>query len=136
MLTHSAQETIKIGQKLANKIRNGGLICLFGDLGSGKTTLTKGIAKFLGIKEFSIKSPTYTYIREYKIGKNHVYHIDLYRLEIIDELLWREISELIENKENILLIEWADKLAEKLPDNSIKVFLEYINENTREINFK
>lgn len=136
MLTHSTEETIKIGQKLANKVKNGGLICLFGDLGSGKTTLTKGIAKFLGIQEFSIKSPTYTYIREYQIRKNHVYHIDLYRLEIIDELLWHEISELIENKKNILIIEWADKLTDKLPNHSIKIFLKYIDENTREINFK
>lgn len=134
MLTHSSQETIKIGQKLANKIKNGGLICLFGDLGSGKTTLTKGLALGLGLKEFFIKSPTYTYIREYRTAKNKIYHIDLYRLEIIDELLWMEISELIENKNNILIIEWADKLADKLSKHCVKVFLKYIDKNTREIN--
>lgn len=136
MFTKNPKETIEIGRELAQKVKNGGLFCLFGDLGSGKTTLTKGLALGLGIQEFLVKSPTYTYIRKYKTAKNNVFHIDLYRLETIDELLWQEISELVEDKNNILIIEWADKLKDKLPDNSIKVIMKYIDENTREINIE
>lgn len=135
MLSHSTEETIREGAKLADRIRKGGVICLFGDLGSGKTTLTKGIAQSLGIEKFSVKSPTYTYIREYRTEKHRIYHIDLYRLETIDELLWNEIAELFENKSNILIIEWADRMKSRLTDECIQVSMKYIDENSREIDF-
>ena len=90
-VTKNEEETYKLAKDIAAKVKNGGFVCLFGDLGTGKTTFTKGIAKALGIDHFSIKSPTYTYIREYKEKK--LYHIDLYRIEEIDELLLLEIQE-------------------------------------------
>lgn len=132
-VTKSEQETQKIAEQVAEKVKKGGLVCLFGDLGSGKTTFAKGFAKALGIDTFSVKSPTYTYIRDYKLGKNSLYHIDLYRLETIDELLLREIEELLINKNNVMIIEWADRLKDYLPKNRIDVHLEYLDENSRKI---
>lgn len=130
--SRSVEETKEIAAKIAKKVKKGGLICLFGDLGTGKTVFVKGMANFLGLKEFSIKSPTYTYIREH----NHFYHIDLYRLEKIDELLWHTIQEILENKKNIVVIEWADRLEDLLPKKRITVHIEYLDENSRKIFIK
>lgn len=128
-ITINTGETFKLAGELADKIRSGGLICLYGDLGSGKTTFTKGLAHALGIDSFSIKSPTYTYIRKH----NNIYHIDLYRLEKIDELIWNEITEIMEDTGNIVIIEWADRLQEKLPSKRIDVHMKYLDENSRGI---
>lgn len=139
VLSKSEEETTKIARKLAKEFEHGGLILLTGDLGSGKTVFTKGFASYFSIDQFQIKSPTYTYIRKYKTKKGDLYHIDLYRLEQIDELLWQEISELLEDKNNIILIEWAQKIGNKIQNMKLKkthVDIEYINENTRKITIK
>lgn len=136
MISKSEQETANLAKKITNKIKNGGLVCLYGDLGSGKTLFTKGLAKELGIEEFSIKSPTYTYIRKYPLKGRNFYHIDLYRIEEIDELLANEIDELLEKSENIVVIEWADKMENFLPKNKIEVHLQYQDANTRKITIK
>lgn len=133
MISKNGKETIQFAQELAKKVQNGGLICLYGDLGSGKTTFTKGIANFFDLPDFSIKSPTYTYIREYNAKGKKIFHIDLYRLENLDQLLWQEISELLEDEKNIIIIEWADKMEEYLPANRLEVHFKYLDENSREI---
>ena len=130
-VTKNEEETYKLAKDIAAKVKNGGFVCLFGDLGTGKTTFTKGIAKALGIDHFSIKSPTYTYIREYKEKK--LYHIDLYRIEEIDELLLLEIQEIQSNKNSIIIVEWADRIKNHLPENRIDICLEYLDENSRKI---
>lgn len=129
MISKSPKETEKIARSLADKIKEGGLVCLYGDLGSGKTVFVKGLAEGLSLNKFSIKSPTYTYIR----NQLHFYHIDLYRLDKVDELLWHEIIELLENPKNIIVIEWADRLQEKLPKKRIDVHFKYIDSETRKI---
>jgi tRNA threonylcarbamoyladenosine biosynthesis protein TsaE len=135
--TKSELETYKLAEKIAQKIKNGGIVFLIGELGTGKTVFTKGIAHVLGINRFSIKSPTYTYIRKYK-SKNmkNFYHIDLYRLDQIDDLLLQEIVELTENKKNIIIIEWADKLKDYLQTKKTKVFFEYIDPSKRKITLR
>lgn len=125
----STEQTFEKASETAAKVKNGGIVCLYGNLGSGKTTFSKGIAHALGIDQFSIKSPTYTYIRQYE----NFYHIDLYRLEEIDELLWQELNEILENPKNIVLIEWAEKLKDKLPNDRIDIELKYLDENSRQI---
>lgn len=133
MISQSIHETQKIAEDVAKNVQNGGLVCLIGDLGSGKTVMSKAIAKSLGIDDFSVKSPTYTYIRQYGQAKKNFYHIDLYRLEIIDQLLQQEVMEILENKNNIVIIEWADKINCELPKDKIVIHLKYIDENSREI---
>jgi tRNA threonylcarbamoyladenosine biosynthesis protein TsaE len=130
----SEEETKKIAGKIAEKVANGGFIALFGDLGSGKTVFVKGLAEAFNIKGFFVKSPTYTYIRRYPLETKNIYHIDLYRLEKIDELLLREILELMEDDENIIIIEWAEKMLENLPPKRIDVVFKYLDENSRQIN--
>lgn len=127
-ITKSEKETHKLAKQIAQKVKEGGVICITGDLGSGKTTFTKGLADEFGIEKFDIKSPTYTYIRKY--GR-HFYHIDLYRIEEIDELLSNEIHEIFENPNNTVVIEWADRLGDLVPHNAIKIKIEYVGENER-----
>lgn len=132
--TRNEEETHKLAAEIGEKVKNGGLVCLFGDLGTGKTTLTKGIAEHFGIEKFSIKSPTYTYVRKHELDNGtHIFHIDLYRLNGEDELLEEEINEILENKKNIVIIEWADRMEKSLPKDRIDVFLEYVDENSRKI---
>jgi tRNA threonylcarbamoyladenosine biosynthesis protein TsaE len=136
-MTTSAKNTLKetgeSAQKVAEIIKKGGLICLFGEIGSGKTTFTKYLAEHLGIEKFSVKSPTYTYIRKYEKEKNNIYHLDLYRLENIDELLLHEINELLENTNNIVIIEWADRLGKNFQKKRIDIYFEYIATDQRKI---
>lgn len=130
-ITHSSKETKAIGKKLAKEIKSG-VIALFGDLGSGKTTFTQGFAEGLGIKD-KIISPTFVLIRQHKIPNSQkiLYHVDLYRLDNVDTKLLG-LDDLFEDKSAIILIEWADKL-EKLPDDTVKINFKTVDENLREI---
>lgn len=132
-ISKNEEETRKIAKETAEGLKDGGILCLFGDLGSGKTVFAKGFAEKFGINAFTVKSPTYTYIRNYPLKNGHLYHIDLYRLETVDELLLHEIEELMRNDKNILIIEWADKLKNHLPENRIDVYLEYLDSDSRKI---
>ena len=132
-IANNEEETLNLAYEIAKKVENGGIICLFGNLGTGKTTFTKGIARHFGLEHMSIKSPTYTYIRKHETKERNIYHIDLYRLNHIDELLLQEIQELIENPQNIIIIEWADRMEEYLPDKRINIYLEYIDDKRRNI---
>lgn len=135
-ISKSELETYKLAKNIAKKIKNGGIVCLFGELGTGKTTFTKGIAQYLEINEFLVKSPTYTYIRKHSLeNKRKLFHVDLFRLGEIDDLLLQELNEIMENKNNIVIIEWAEKMGEYLPSKGINVYFKYINENKREITY-
>lgn len=128
-ISKNAEQTVEIAKKIGQKVVNGGLICLYGDLGSGKTTFTKGLAQSLGYKDFSIKSPTFTYIR--RLHPNF-YHIDLYRLENGDQLLLQEIKEILIDSKNVVVIEWADKFDQQLKNfKKTKVFLKYKSKDER-----
>jgi len=130
----SVKDTEDIAKKIMDSIPEGkNVLCLFGDLGSGKTELTKGIAKALEIRDFKVKSPTFTFIREYKYTKGTIFHIDLYRLEGKDDLLLEQIEEMINQKGAIVVIEWAEKIKDDLPDNRLDVCFEYIDPTSRKI---
>jgi tRNA threonylcarbamoyladenosine biosynthesis protein TsaE len=123
---------VDIGFRLGKRLKAGDIVGLFGDLGAGKTTLTKGIAKAVGINERDIVSASFTFITEYDTTPPFV-HIDLYRIETDAELaelgLWSHIG-----GDSISVIEWAEKAAnELLPENIIRVSLKYINKGDREL---
>ena len=126
------EETIAIGEKLARRLKKGDVVALIGDLGSGKTVFTKGIARGLGVKNARyVNSPTFVIIKEYK-GNFPLYHFDLYRLDdpsMLDEMSYDEFF----YGDGITVIEWADKIRALLPKSRIEVRLSVAGENRREI---
>lgn len=127
--TLSAEETIALGASLAKLLLNGDVLALWGELGSGKTCLVKGICKGLGTKE-EVTSPTFTLINEYS---NHcpVYHFDFYRLDSEDDIYGLGYEEYFYGN-GICLIEWADRVQCFLPEDRIDVFLTGAYETGRE----
>ena len=128
-ISNSLNETIQIGKDLALTLDKGVVISLSGDLGVGKTAFTKGIALGLGIEE-AITSPTFTLLKEYE-GRLNLKHIDAYRLENMssDTL---GIYDLIEET-NVVVLEWAQFLNDSDIHVDIRVEINYVDENTREI---
>lgn len=130
-LSNSEEETQDIATIIAGRFKSG-VITLNGELGAGKTTFTQGFAKALGIKD-KITSPTFVLIRQYQIpeSKKTLYHIDLYRLDNIIDLKSLGLNEIISNPDNIVLIEWAEKIEKSLPEKTVKISLQKITENER-----
>ena len=130
--TASPQETQSLGETLGKKMKQGDVIALIGDLGTGKTCLTQGIARGIGIAPNDVvSSPSYILINEYN-GNIPIYHIDLYRIETYEEIADLGLSEYI-NGDGICIIEWADRMEEDLPDTCTKIYLTWEDENTRSI---
>ena len=128
--TSSAQETIELGQKIGNLLKKGDIIALQGTLAAGKTTITKGIASALGVKD-EITSPTFCLISEYE-GKMPLYHMDVYRLEGGDDFINLGVEDLIYGN-GVSLIEWSEKIMSELPKKTIILKLEPV-EGTDERN--
>lgn len=132
MITHSAEETIKLGEKLAGELSRGDVVALYGDLGSGKTTFTKGIGKGLGVKNpRRINSPTFVLIKEYG-ARIPMYHLDLYRLDRLQDIEALAVAEYIYG-DGVIIIEWAEKMKKILPKQHIAVRFIIKGENEREI---
>ena len=118
--TESPEETRSLGEKLGETLKRGDVIALIGDLGTGKTCLTQGIARGAGIApDETVSSPSYILINEYN-GTVPIYHIDLYRLENSEEIAELGLSEYVEG-DGICIIEWAERMAAALPDTCIKI---------------
>lgn len=136
-ISKSVEETQKIAMSIAEKIQSGGVLLLKGDLGSGKTTFTQGFAKGLGITR-RINSPTFIIMREYRIMNyesriKNFYHLDLYRTETDRDLEGLGIEEIVQNSDNIVVIEWPEKLGELMPKHAKTITFNYLNETEREI---
>jgi len=134
MKISSTNEMINFGADFANKVKNGGIICLYGGLGSGKTTFVQGLAKGLKIKQ-RIISPTFIIIRSYDYKKNYFYHVDLYRLNRENDFSGLGLEEIFSNKDNIVVIEWADRLVAMLPSLRFDIHFSY-SEEGRDIDVK
>lgn len=137
-VTHSAFETQQVAKNLAQQYSQGGVLALFGDLGAGKTTFTQGFAQGLKILD-KIISPTFTLMREYPLPHQpqaKLYHIDLYRLENLEDIQHLGIKEIWDNHQNVVLIEWAEKLGKLLPPSAIRIYLKNLGEDNREIEVK
>ena len=119
----SEKEAAEFGKRLGKTLESGDVLALVGELGTGKTTLTKAIAAGLDISE-TVTSPTFTIVKEYNSGRLPLFHFDVYRLENGGELI--EIGgEEYFDAGGICVIEWADKIAEILPDDTKLILLEY-----------
>jgi tRNA threonylcarbamoyladenosine biosynthesis protein TsaE len=128
MISKTPEETRRFGRKLAVEMAQGGVICLFGDLGAGKTTLVQGLAQGLGIKR-RIVSPTFIIVRKY----DNFWHVDLYRLTALDEAKAVGIEEIIADQHNIVVIEWPEIIKAILPEHYIEIKIRAIDAETREI---
>jgi len=162
-LTNSPYQTKKLGEKLAQKIlktepqKSAFVIGLIGDLGGGKTTFLQGFARFLGISE-KILSPTFVILKCFKITKiknpapkgrgslnkierqdlkrirfKNFYHFDCYRIKRPKELLGLGFKEIVSNPQNIVVIEWAEKIKDLLPENTLIVRFEFISKQKRKV---
>lgn len=135
-VTHSTAQTERIGARLANLLRPGDVVCLEGDLGAGKTCLTRGIGRGLGITK-PVTSPTFVLIGEYLIPEKdyRLYHIDLYRLDSLEEAWALGLDEYLYGA-GISVIEWAEKARELLPEERLWITLEHVDENKRSLTFE
>ncbi len=132
-LTHSAEETIAFGRKLAAELSPPLIVLLRGDLGAGKTTLTKGIAEgFEAARAEDVTSPTFTLIHEYRGPHITLYHIDLYRIDTVRELETLGLDDLLA-PHCILLIEWGEKFPRFVRDRNVEIVLESVGESDRRI---
>jgi len=135
MLSKSLKQTNKIALGLAKKAlksKRPFILGLKGNLGSGKTTFIQGFAKGLGIKD-RILSPTFVILKRFKIKDKNFYHIDCYRIKSPKEILDLGFKEIISNSQNIVAIEWADKIKKIMPKDTIWLKFKLIDEFSREI---
>ena len=116
-------DTEEFGMKLASSLEPGDIVALIGDLGTGKTALTKYIAKGLGVTE-NIDSPTFNIVKEHKSGRIPLFHFDVYRLSSGDELLDIGADEYFYS-DGVCIIEWADIVADVVPEKAKVILIEY-----------
>ncbi|MDD3241687.1 MAG: tRNA (adenosine(37)-N6)-threonylcarbamoyltransferase complex ATPase subunit type 1 TsaE [Bacilli bacterium] len=131
LTTHSEKETIELAQNIESEKFPNMVICLEGDLGSGKTVFTKGFADALGITE-AVTSPTFNIIKEYTTGEMPLYHMDVYRLDgRVDELGIEDYF----TKGGVTIIEWSDMISDYLPEERLEIKIKVVDdqEDTRVI---
>ena len=135
-ISHSAEQTRRIGERLGRMLQPGDIICLEGDLGSGKTCLAQGIGRGLGVAG-PITSPTFIIVNEYALPhKSHrFYHIDLYRMESVAEACVTGLEEYFYG-EDTCAIEWAERAREILPAERLWISLHYLDESKRQLHFE
>ena len=123
------EETRNFGHELAKNAKPGDVIALMGDLGTGKTALTRYIAEGLGVRE-EVISPTFTIVKEYRSGRIPLYHFDVYRLTSGQELLDIGAEDYLDDG-GLSVIEWADIVADVLPEDALVISIEYGEGNAR-----
>ena len=131
-LTFSSNETEEIGQQIGRLAKSGDVFCLTGDLGAGKTTLVKGIARqYTGVDSLEVTSPTFSYLNIYS-GLSDLHHFDLYRLSSSQEFIQAGFLEFLSTK-GICCIEWPDRLPPHLPLQKVSIHMEYLSLEERKI---
>ena len=133
--THSAEETTELGRRLAAELKPGTIVLLRGDLGTGKTTMVKGIAEgFQAAKAEDVTSPTFTLIHEYRGPQVTLFHIDLYRIDTQRELDTLALDDLM-TANSILLIEWGEKFARFAKERDVEIAIEHKGSDDRVVCF-
>lgn len=136
-ITKSSRETQRLAEDFSTHAR---VLALYGELGSGKTTFVQGLAKGLGVKQ-RIISPTFVIVRNYELGimnygMRSFYHVDLYRIESPKHLAGLGLEDIINDRQNVVIIEWAERMGDLLPKNRVDIRFEYINEGKRRITIR
>src|SRR5271168_2553304 len=132
LVTNSSEETILRGREIGSRLRAPVLVLLSGDLGAGKTTLTKGIASGLGAAdEDEVTSPTFTLVHKYSRGAP-VYHVDLYRIADFHDLETLGLEDVFAEKA-VVIVEWPDKMTLRTDWPVVRIRLEHVAEDTRRI---
>lgn len=143
MVWHSStiEETQSLAKEVLAMINGRNIICLFGDLGAGKTTFVQGVGALLGVK--NIASPTYILIRKHNITANFgtssfkaLVHVDLYRLETRKEILELGLIDICKDPENLVIIEWPEKILDLLPSSHLDLYIKSDLSNGREFTVK
>lgn len=131
MITKSAAETRALGEKLAGRLQPGDVLLLEGDLGAGKSELTRGIAKGLGVTE-TVTSPSFTILNVYESGRCPLYHFDWYRLESAEELYELGMDEYL-GGDGIAVVEWPGRCPDAVPEGAVRIRMTAAGENERMI---
>ena len=132
--TCSYEETEAFGKTLAESLPSGSVVAMYGTLGAGKTVMARGFAKGLGIEE-AVSSPTYTIVQEYDIPNSSkaFYHLDLYRIADENSALGFGVDEFLSDPDAWTLLEWPVRIEKILPPETIRLYIDKIDENTRSI---
>lgn len=133
IISESEEDTDLFGQKIGEIVEPGQVILLAGELGAGKTLMTQGICKGLGVDE-DVTSPTYRLINEYE-GDLPVYHMDLYRLDDVEDLYELGFEEYVE-RDGVIIVEWPDLAYDLLPPDFVYIKIYITGDNQREINLE
>lgn len=129
--SHSPEQTLAFGEKIARKLKPGSVLLLEGDLGSGKTTFVKGLARGLGIKDISeVKSPTFVIMHIYKT-RLPIYHFDLYRLEGVADLDAIGFQDFLNDPKAVACVEWAERAGDDVPAASYRFYFSVTPEQGR-----
>ena len=143
-ISNSAAETKKFAGEFAKKLKPGDILALYGNLGAGKTTFIQGLVASLGYRG-KVFSPTFIFVRPYKISEPGTasrdqekkirifYHIDLYRIEEPADLKTIGIEEFLNENDSVSAIEWPERIENGLPERTVKIKIESIDENTRRL---
>ena len=134
LVSHSTEQTRRLGSRLGELLEGGEVICLLGELGTGKTCLVQGIGTGLGVTD-RITSPTFTLINEYRGERLTLYHVDLYRIADAEAALAFGLDETIYG-EGVCAIEWAARVREAWPEERLLVSLRHIDETKRGVTLR
>ena len=135
LITNSANDTIEFGKSVARAVEKGAVISLVGDLGAGKTTFTKGVARGRGIMD-NVTSPTFTILNEYAGEEKRLYHFDFYRIEDPDELVELGFEDYFPSADGLTIVEWVEKAPSVLPKKFYQITFEKIDDDKRKIVFE
>jgi tRNA threonylcarbamoyladenosine biosynthesis protein TsaE len=133
-ITHSAEETVALGCKLAPTLKSARMVILRGDLGAGKTTLVKGIAEGLrAASQDDVTSPTFTLIHEFRGPEVNLFHVDLYRVDTQRELDTLGLDELFAEEGNLVLLEWGEKFLRFVKERDVEIYIQRLGDRKRSI---
>ncbi|HSY12911.1 MAG TPA: tRNA (adenosine(37)-N6)-threonylcarbamoyltransferase complex ATPase subunit type 1 TsaE [Verrucomicrobiae bacterium] len=136
-ITHSAEETMALGRELAPTLKSARMVILRGDLGTGKTTLVKGIAEGLeAASNEDVTSPTFTLIHEYRGPDVNLFHVDLYRIDTPRELDTLGLDELLAEDGNLVLLEWGEKFPRFEKERDVEISIERRGDQERKFTIK